>query len=103
MPVVPILVIQTPLATVSKEYIYWNQKVFHSAIREISKLYKLFDKLLYKLFQHYIKKSSYKLILVKLSANITDSSFILDSLSNAKIFQNFSTGNSFLFLKYFEV
>ena len=38
---------------------------------------------------------------IKLSANISDNSFLLDSLSKAKIFPNFSAGNSFLFFKRF--
>ena len=49
----------------------------------------------------------YKLFLIKLPADITsDSSFVLDSLSKAKIFPNVSAGNSFLvsyFLKDFEM
>ena len=44
-------------------------------------------------------KSLRKLFLIKLPADISDSSFILDSLSKAKIFSNFSAGNSFLFFK----
>ena len=63
---------------------FWNQKVFHVAIKEISTL-----------------KSLYKLFLIKLSADISDSSFALDSLSKAKLFPNFSACNSFLFFKRF--
>ena len=44
-------------------------------------------------------KSLYKLFLIKLSANISDSSFVLDSLLKAKISPDFSAGNSFLFFK----
>ena len=78
--------------TVSQEYIYcnwksWlkfflNQKFFHLAIKEISTL-----------------KSLSKLFLIKLSADISDSSFVLDSLLKTKIFSNFSAGNRFLFFK----
>ena len=64
---------------------FWNQKVFHLAIKEISTL-----------------KSLYKLFLIKLSADISDSSFVLDSLSKAKTFPNFSAGNSFLFFNRFQ-
>ena len=63
---------------------FLNQKVFHLAIKEISTL-----------------KSLYKLFLIKLSADISDSSFALDSLSKAKLFPNFSACNSFLFFKRF--
>ena len=59
---------------------FWNQKVFHLAINEISTLM-----LLHKLF------------LIKLSADICDSSFVYDSLSKAQLFPNFSAGNSLLF------
>ena len=65
---------------------FWNQKVFHLAIKEISTL-----------------KSLYKLFLIKLSADISDSSFVLDSLLKAKIFPNFSAGNIFYFLTDFEM
>ena len=41
-------------------------------------------------------KVIYKLFLIKLSADINDSSFLLDSLSKIKIFPNFSAGNSFI-------
>ena len=34
---------------------------------------------------------------MKLSADISDSSFLLDSLSKVKIFPNVAAGNSFLF------
>ena len=61
---------------------FWNQKVFNLAIKEISTL-----------------KSLYKLFLIKLSADISDSSFVLDSLLKATIFSNFSAGNSFLFFE----
>ena len=40
---------------------------------------------------------------MKLSADVIDSSFVLDSLSKAKIFPNSSAGNSFYFLKGFEM
>ena len=63
---------------------FLNQKVFHLAIKETSTL-----------------KSLYKLFLTKLSADISDSSFVLDSLLKAKIFRNFSAGNSFLLYKRF--
>ena len=63
---------------------FWNQKVFHLVIKEISTL-----------------KSWYQLLLIKLCADISDSSFVLDSLSKAELFPNFSTGNSFLFFKRF--
>ena len=36
-----------------------------------------------------------------MSADISDSSFLLDSLSKAQIFPNFSTDNSFLFFNRF--
>ena len=88
------LVIQTPLPTASQKYIYWNwksvisgkrffenQKIFHFGIKEMWPL------------QSYIK-----LFLIKMSADISDSRLLLDSLSKAKIFPNFSWGNSFLFL-----
>ena len=39
---------------------------------------------------------SYKLFLIKLSTDISDSSFLLDSLSKPKKFPNFSAGSSFL-------
>ena len=39
-----------------------------------------------------------KLLLIKLTADISDSISLLDSLRKAKIFQNFSVGNCFLFL-----
>ena len=58
---------------------FWSQKVFHLTIKEVSTL-----------------KSLYKLFLIKLFSDISDSSFLLDSWSKAKIFPNFSTGNSFL-------
>ena len=61
-----------------------NQKVFNVAIKEISTL-----------------KSLYKLVLIKLSADIGDSSFALDSLPKTKLFSNFSACNSFLFFKRF--
>ena len=48
---------------------FWNQKIFHLYV--------------------------YIIFLKKLSANISDSSFLLDSLSKAKIFLNFSTGENF--------
>ena len=38
---------------------------------------------------------------MKLSADISDSSFLLDSVSKAKILPNFSAGNSFLFFNRF--
>ena len=42
----------------------------------------------------------YKLFLIKLPADITsDSSFVLDSLSKAKMFPNVSAANSFLFFE----
>ena len=47
---------------------FWNQKIVHLYV--------------------YI-------FLKKLSANISDSSFLLDSLSKAKILPNFSTGENF--------
>ena len=43
----------------------------------------------------------YKLYLIKLSVAISDSSFILDSLSKAKMFPSFSEGNTFLFFDRF--
>ena len=43
----------------------------------------------------------YKLFLIKLSADISDGSFLLDSLLRAKIFPSFSAGNSFPFYKRF--
>ena len=61
---------------------FWSQKVYRSAIIEILTL-----------------KSLSKLFLVKLSADIRDSSFVLDSLLKATIFSNFSAGNSFLFFE----
>ena len=39
----------------------------------------------------------YKLFLIKLSAVVSDSSYFWDSLSKAKMFPNFSAGNSFIF------
>ena len=42
-------------------------------------------------------KVMYKLLLIKLSADISDSSYFLDSLSKAKMFPNFSAGNGFIF------
>ena len=48
---------------------FWNQKIFHLYV--------------------------YIIFLKKLSANISDSSFLLDSLSKAKILPNFSTGENF--------
>ena len=62
---------------------FWNQKNFHLSIKEISTL------------------KYNKLFSIKLSSDIGDSSFLLDSLSKAKIFSNFSVGNSFLFLNWF--
>ena len=58
---------------------FWNQKVFHLAMKEISTL-----------------KSLYKSFSIKLSADINNSSFVLHSLWKAKIFPNFSAYNSFL-------
>ena len=63
---------------------FWNQKVFHFAIKEIS-----------------ILNSLYKLFSIKLSTDISDSNFVLDSFSKTKTFLNFSAGNSFLFFKRF--
>ena len=63
---------------------FWNQKIFRLAIKEISTL-----------------RSLYKLFSIKLSADISDSSFVLDSLSKAKTFPNFSASNSFLIFKRF--
>ena len=79
---VPILVIQTSLPTSLP-------KVFHSGIKEISTL----------------KSYIYILFLIKLSADISDSSFLLDSLSKAKVFPNVSAGNSIVsyFLKDFKM
>ena len=60
--------------------LFQNQKVFHLGIKEIPTV------------------NSYNLFLIKLSADtISDSSFLLDSLSNVKIFPNVAAGNSFLF------
>ena len=42
-------------------------------------------------------KVMYKLLLIKLSAVISDSIYFLDSLSKAKMFPNFSAGNGFIF------
>ena len=39
-----------------------------------------------------------KLLLIKLTADISDNSSLLDSLRKAKIFPNFSAGNCFFFL-----
>ena len=44
-----------------------------------------------------------KLFVMKLSADISDNSFLSDFLSKAKIFPNFSLGNSLLFLTDFEI
>ena len=44
-----------------------------------------------------VKSNIYNLFLIKLSADISDSSFLLDSLSKAKIFPNVSGGTSVLF------
>ena len=60
-------------------------KKFNLGIKEISTL----------------KSNIYNLFLIKLSADISHSSFLLDSLSKAKIFPNFSAGNSFLFINRF--
>ena len=38
-----------------------------------------------------------KLLLIKLTADISDNSSLLDSLRKAKIFPNFSAGNCFFF------
>ena len=62
--------------------VFWNQKVFHLIIKEILTL-----------------KS--KLFLIKLSSDISDSSFVLDSLSKAELFPNFTAGDGFLFFKRF--
>ena len=63
---------------------FWSQKIFHLIIKEISTL-----------------KSYIKLFLIKLSVDMSDSSFFLDSLSKAKLFPIFSAGNSFLFFSRF--
>ena len=63
---------------------FWYRKVFHLDIKEIS-----------------TQSHIYKLFLIKLFADISDSSFFLDSLSKAEIFPKFSSGNSFLFFKRF--
>ena len=90
----PIFVVQTPLPTASQKYtccswnsiisewsFSWNQIIFYFiGIKEISTL-----------------KSYIKLFLIKLSADISDSNFLLDYLSKAKIFRNVSTDKSFLF------
>ena len=60
-----------------------NKKIFHLGIIKISAL------------------KLYKLFLIKLSAGIRVSSFLLDSLSKAKMFQNFSI--TFYFLTDFEI
>ena len=93
---VPVFVIQTPLATVSQECIYCNWKAiisegvffklkyFPLGITEISTL-----------------KSYTLLFSVKLSAGIRVSMFLLHSSSIAKIFQSFFAGNSFYFFNRF--
>ena len=63
---------------------FGNQTVFHLAIKEISTI-----------------KSLYKLFLIKLSADISGSSFVLDPLWKAEIFPIFSAGNSFISFKRF--
>ena len=63
---------------------FWNQKVFHFGKNEILTL-----------------KSLYELFLIKLSPDISYSSFVLDSLSKAKIFRNFAASNTFLLFKRF--
>ena len=71
---------------------FWNQKIFHLGIKEISIL---------KSCINYYNKLVLINKLMKLSADISDSSFLLDSLSKAKIYLNFATGSGFLFFKRF--
>ena len=78
--------------TISEWSFFWNQKIFHLGIKEISTV---------KSCINYFNKLVLINKLIKLSADISDSSFLLDSLSKAKIFPNFSAGNSFLFFKRF--
>ena len=63
---------------------FLNKKGFHLAMKEISNL-----------------KSLCKLFLIKVTADISDSSFVLDSLLKTRVFPNFSAGNTFLFVKRF--
>ena len=90
----PVIQIHLPIA--SQEYIllqlkihniwmkfFWNQKI-RLGIKEISTL-----------------KPYIELSLLKLFADICDSSFLLDYLSKANLFPNFSAGNSELFFNRF--
>ena len=71
---------------------FWNQKIFHLGIKEISTV---------KSCINYFNKLVLINKLIKLSADISDNSFLLDSLSKAKIYLNFSTGSGFLFFNRF--
>ena len=48
----------------------------------------------FNFFGNQTERHIYKLLLIKLSVDISDISFLLDSFSKAKIFPNFSTNFS---------
>ena len=57
-------------------------------------------------FGNQTERHIYKLLLIKLSVDISDISFLLDSFSKAKIFPNFSTSSlagSFSFKRFWNV
>ena len=92
----PILVIQTPLPKVSHVCIhgYWKFIISTWRFFEIKKFF------IYRHKRDFNPKVICKLFLIELSAGIRDSSFLLESLSKAKIFPNFSAGNLFFFNRF---
>ena len=61
---------------------FWNQKVLHLAIKEISTL-----------------KSFYKVFLIKLSHDVSDTRFVLVTLLKPRYFQTFQQVKVFYFLR----